>query len=71
MTSNSYSAYCTILDDNFLGMDSFGINTNVTKSVFNIPPHDWVRIRLQVVAYDNFEHSLLLSIDLNSNYNTS
>lgn len=52
-------------------MDSFGINTNVTKSVFNIPPHDWVRIRLQVVAYDNFEHSLLLSIDLNSNYNTS
>lgn len=53
-------------------MDSFGIKTNVIKSVFGIPPHQWVRIRLHAVAYDNFNgQQIVLSVDLNSNYNRS
>ena len=67
--SSSFSS-CSILGDNFFGMLFFTTNTTVTKSVYNLAPHQWTRIRLQVVAVDDWENvSIKLTVDQISGYN--
>lgn len=68
----NYVSKCDSLSENYFGMDYFNVDTNLTKSVYNMPPHDWIRVRIQFAAYDDWVNiGLVLTIDTDPNYNQS
>lgn len=47
---------------NLLGQ--FKYDTKIIKSTFNLPPHDWINIKVQVYFGDNWiNNTLILEID--------
>lgn len=42
------------------GPNAFPYNAKVIKSAFNMPPHQWINIRLQVVLIDRWINNTLL-----------
>lgn len=66
----SYISECSDINENYFGMDYFNINTNITRSVYDMPPHDWIRVRMHFAAYDEWNNfRLMLLRDKSSNYN--
>jgi hypothetical protein len=48
---------------------SFGYNTELFRSYFGLPYHQWAQIRFQFVAADNWNHnSLILEINGQDSY---
>lgn len=46
------------------GYQSFGYKTKIIKTVFNLPPHQWLNIMFQAVLIDSwFNNTLLLEIN--------
>ena len=48
----------------FGGYQSFGYKTKIIKTVFNLPPHQWINIMFQAILIDTwFNNTLLLEIN--------
>jgi len=48
------------------GYNIFKYNTKLIKSSFNLPPHNWINIKFQVILGDNWKNNtLLVEIDKN------
>ncbi len=65
---NSYVVKCTF-GLSFYGVNQFDFNSAITKSFYNIPQHQWLRIQFHYIALDGWEgDQLLMAIDNLNNY---
>ena len=57
MSTASYLSSCSVLGDyQWLGgYQVFGKGSKIVKSAYGLPPHDWVNIRMQVIAIDQWD----------------
>jgi hypothetical protein len=64
-----YVTQCTKLGENIFGGSRFPYRATVTKAFYNIPRHQWMKIRFNFVAIDSWVNdSLILAIDNINNY---
>lgn len=60
-TSNQSSTCSRLVGYNWLGgFGVFGYSTKLTKSLFSLPPHQWMNIRFQAVLIDRWVGNTLL-----------
>jgi hypothetical protein len=65
-TLGIFQGNCLKLDNIgwFGGYQSFNFRTKIIKTVFNLPPHQWVNIMFQAIMIDHwFSNTLLLEIN--------
>ena len=54
----------------FGGFGQFDYTTKIYKTVYNLPPHQWINIRFQAILIDNWQNnSLVLELNQNGHYN--
>ena len=68
----AYSSSCPNLGNSSLlgGFNLFSYSSVVLKTIYNLPPHQWINIRFQVFLIDFWQdNTLLLEINNQENYN--
>lgn len=69
LVSNSIQNCTKFSPQLFFGMYSFDYNTQVIKSYFGLPHHDWVHIKFQFVAINNWTNTnMVLEINDRESY---
>lgn len=69
LVSNSIQNCTKLSPQLFFGMYSFDYNTQVIKSYFGLPHHDWVHIKFQFVAVNNWTNTkMILEINDRESY---
>ncbi len=69
LISNSIQNCSKLSSQLFFGMYSFDYNTQIIKSYFGLPHHDWIQIKFQFVAINNWtQTNMILEINDQESY---
>lgn len=69
LISNSIQNCSKLSSQLFFGMYSFDYNTEIFKSYFGMPHHDWIQIKFQFVAINNWTNTnMILEINDRESY---
>jgi hypothetical protein len=62
--SNYYgSKNCGLSMDTYFGLNIFTAATAITKTFYNLPPHQWIRITIQLITTNLWDGTIYLVID--------
>lgn len=68
----AYLTNCTKLSPTYTwlgGYLQFGYTTKILKTIYSLPPHQWVNIKFQALLVDQWQdNTLLLELDTEENY---